>query len=87
MTRPSYASVYFFLDNQQYAYRTWTHIPSVGDEVMLGPDSDRTAYVVKRLVWGNEGGNMHEPQRVNIEIKRAEPEASDEYEDWQYGQR
>lgn len=67
------ADLRFFLLGKEYAARQWFYVPRVNDEVILGPDTDRVAYIVKRVVWGNENLNFkpHEGQRqrVNIEIE------------------
>lgn len=63
----------FFLDGSEYAGRLWFAAPRVGDEVMLGPDDDRKAYRVIRVVWGNVDRDFyaheHQVQRVNVEIR------------------
>ena len=72
----TFAAIHFFVDGREYAYRSWSFIPRVGDEVMLGEGDRRKAYVVKRVVWGNDApdASRHEPQRINIELELASPE-------------
>ena len=68
------ASIYFFLDNEMFAFRSWNFVPRVGEEIMLGEDEDRKAYIIKRLCWGNEERDrINTPQRINIEIEHASP--------------
>jgi len=68
----SSAGIRFFLDGREYAYRHWSFVPRVGDEVMLGPGNDRKAYQVIRVVWGAEAKYFmpgRQSQRVNVEIE------------------
>ncbi|MBO6901416.1 MAG: hypothetical protein JJ864_08720 [Rhizobiaceae bacterium] len=69
-------SIRFFDAHGEYAARYWSHVPRVGDEIMLsagkryGPDkSGKAAFIVVRVVWGVEGPDDHRVQCVNIEIK------------------
>jgi len=69
----------FFDDFGEYAGRFWSHVPRVGDEIMLNAgkryeadSSGKTAFVVERVVWGVEG-TRDRHQCVNIKIKLAPP--------------
>lgn len=69
------AVIAFFLDGERYALRQWSHVPRVGDEVMLGAGRDRPgekmACRVVRVVWGVEAEtDPHNLQFINIEIER-----------------
>lgn len=74
MTDHVQANIHFFLHGNAFASRTWWFVPRVGDEVILGPEDNRTAYKVTRVVWGNDQEGWRavasKPwQRVNIEIE------------------
>lgn len=68
-------SLYFFLDGELYASRSWRFVPRVGDEVVLGTgrkkDIEKIPFRIKRVVWGVEpcGGEV---QCVNLEIEAVE---------------
>jgi len=66
-------SITFFLKGEQYAMRTWWHVPRAGDEVMLHHKGKKIAFEVVRVVWGveSEQDELMDWQRVNIEIKAA----------------
>jgi hypothetical protein len=72
--------VTFFLDGKAYGSRFWTHVPRVGDEVMLNiprsapatqRDVQRKQMVcnVCRVVWGVELDTALR-QAVNIVVER-----------------
>ncbi len=73
------ASIRFFDENGEYAARYWYHVPRAGDEIMLGAGrgypadiSGKTAFRVKRVVWGTEGPN-DSAECVNIELEWIAP--------------
>lgn len=70
--------VYFFLDGEHYAVRSWHSVPRAGDEVLLnapkgeqGDARGKMCFSVKRVVWGCEAEDApNGRQDVNIEIER-----------------
>lgn len=67
-------SIYFYIDGELFASRSWHSAPRVGDEIMFGPSKLKKAYQVVRVVWGVEGPEedaLHR-QAINIEIEEIE---------------
>jgi len=70
LTQEQKVSIYFVMDNEDYAFKNWFHVPSVGDEVML---SDNKVYRVVRRCWVPRGVR-HIGQVINIEIEAVDDE-------------
>ncbi len=67
--------VQFFANGERYALRLWSHVPRVGDEVMLEARREssagrKIAFNVKRVVWGVEA-DTDPYQAVNVEIEQS----------------
>ena len=72
---PNRLSIQFYVKGTLFAMRSWHSAPRVSDAVMLGPGTHKTAYRVKRVVWGVEAPQEESPyhQAVNIELVRIRP--------------
>ena len=45
-------------DGKRYAYRTWNHVPRVGDVIQLNGGDVHVE--VKRVVWADDDANDHD---------------------------
>jgi xanthine/CO dehydrogenase XdhC/CoxF family maturation factor len=44
-------------DGKRYAYRTWSHVPRVGDVIQL--DGGKVHVEVERVVWADDDQRIH----------------------------
>jgi hypothetical protein len=56
MERQSVA-IDIFRDGKRYAYRTWSHVPRVGDTIQL--EGGKTHVEVLRVVWADDDAKDH----------------------------
>lgn len=63
--------IYFLVDGQDYARRTWPCVPPVGDRVMMHPASGPESYEVEAVTWGVNRDDT-DMLTCNVRLKRIE---------------
>lgn len=67
MSVREWGGVYFILDGSEYAFRSWTKVPRVGDTVVFSSTDE--PFEVLRVLWREERSPPNRPY-VEAIIKR-----------------
>jgi hypothetical protein len=64
-----FEGIFFLLDGKEFAFKTWPHVPRVGDWVVFPTHKDRQPYEVVRVIWRENRSPPVNPY-VEVEIKK-----------------